>query len=64
MTTFLNYINAFWSVLIVNCIQPVNWEYCSQPLDEWFYPEVSYGFEIFKDSSIIYKSENINEATF
>jgi len=61
MITVLNYINAFFSVLIMNCIQPTNWVHCSQPLEEWFYPELSYGLQIRNDPSIIYKSERIDE---
>ena len=57
--TLINYITAFWSVLIVNCAHPVNWENCSQPLDEWFYPEVAYGLQIRNDPSILYESERM-----
>ena len=45
----------------MNCIQPTNWVHCSQPLEEWFYPELSYGLQIRNDPSIIYKSERIDE---
>ena len=57
MYQILSYISAFFSVVVVNCVHPVNWENCSQPLDEWFYPEVAHGLQILNDPTIIYRSE-------
>ena len=59
MIQFLNYIGTFFSVVVVNCVHPVNWQNCSQPLDEWFYPEVARGIELLKNPDIIYKEEGI-----
>ena len=56
MTTVFNYLAAFWSVVIMNCVQPVNWEYCL-PVHEWLIPEVIEGYKIWRDPSIIYKTE-------
>ena len=65
MTTFVNYITAFWSVVVMNCIQPVNWEYCKN-LNEWLIPGIQEGVEILLNPSTIYQSErdyldNINK---
>jgi len=56
MTTVLNYAAAIWSVVIMNCIQPVNWKACL-PVHEWLFPEIKTGIELYLDPSIIYKNE-------
>ena len=65
VTTFLNYVTAFWSVVIMNCAQPVNWEACL-PVHEWLIPSIQEGVEIYLDPSSVYSSEreyleNINK---
>jgi len=45
MFTILNYASAFWSVVIMNCIQPVNWKYCYR-VDQWLLPEIEYGWKL------------------
>ena len=58
MLTIVNYLAAFWSVVVVNCIKPVNWEYCL-PIHEWLIPEIHQGIEIYLDKRMdfLYKSE-------
>ena len=56
MHTFVSYLSAFWTVVVMNCVQPVNWKYCYR-VDQWLIPDVIYGIEILKDSDIIYKTE-------
>ena len=56
MHTVVNYLSAFWTVVVMNCIQPVNWKYCYR-VDQWLVPGVMEGVEILNDSSIIYKTE-------
>ena len=56
MHTVLSYLPAFWTVVVMNCIQPVNWKYCYR-LDQWLIPEIQYGIQIYNDPSIFYKSE-------
>ena len=56
MTTVLNYAAAFWSVVIMNCVQPVNWKACL-PVHKWLLPEIKTGIQIYLDPSIIYKNE-------
>ena len=56
MLTITNHLTAFWTVVVMNCIQPVNWKYCL-PIHEWLIPEVVEGYKIWSDPSIIYKSE-------
>ena len=56
MHTVVNYLSAFWTVVVMNCIQPVNWKYCYR-VDQWLVPGVVEGIEILNDPSIIYKTE-------
>ena len=56
MYTFVSYLSAFWTVVVMNCIQPVNWKYCYR-VDQWLVPGVMEGVEILNDPSIIYKTE-------
>ena len=56
MTTLINYLNAFWAVVVMNCIQPVNWEQCL-PVHEWLIPEIEKGVEIYLNPSSLYQSE-------
>ena len=34
-----SYINAFWTTVVISCLQPVNWEYCL-PIQDWLLPAV------------------------
>ena len=56
MITFLNYATAFWTVAVMNCIQPVNWKHCYR-VDQWLVPGVVEGIGILDDPSIIYRTE-------
>ena len=56
MITFVNYVTAFWSVVVMNCIQPVNWNNCKD-LNEWLVPGIREGVEILLKPSTIYQSE-------
>ena len=58
MTTFINYATAFWSVVVMNCIQPVNWQYCYR-VDQWLLPEVMIGIQYYldKDMNFLYNTE-------
>jgi len=42
----------------MNCIQPVNWQYCL-PVHEWLLPELRQGIEIILDKNMkfLYRSE-------
>jgi len=58
MTSIINYTTAFWSVVVMNCVQPVNWQYCL-PVHEWLVPDVVMGIEYFldKDMNFLYNDE-------
>ena len=42
----------------MNCIQPVNWQYCYR-IDEWLLPDLRQGIEIYLDRNLdfLYKEE-------
>jgi hypothetical protein len=56
MLTIFNYLAAFWSVVIMNCIHPVNWEYCYR-VDQWLIPELVYGWKLKTGEIQIYQNE-------
>tara|TARA_B100000902_G_scaffold393410_1_gene447592 strand:+ start:1836 stop:2039 length:204 start_codon:yes stop_codon:yes gene_type:complete len=56
MLTFWNHASAFWTVVVMNCIQPVNWEHCL-PVQDWLFPGIQEGIEIYLNPSSLYKNE-------
>ena len=58
MTTIINHLTAFWTVVVMNCIQPSNWQYCYR-IDEWLLPDLYQGAQIYLDKKMdfLYKSE-------
>jgi hypothetical protein len=58
MNTIINYVTGFWSVVVMNCIQPVNWQHCL-PVHEWLLPDLIQGVQIYLDKKhdLLYKSE-------
>jgi hypothetical protein len=56
MYTILNYFIAFWTVVVFNCIQPINWKYCYR-VDQWLIPGIGEGLQIYNNPSSIYENE-------
>ena len=56
MHTILNYATAFWTVVVMNCIQPVNWEACL-PVHEWLLPELHEGWKHYTGEIVPYQNE-------
>jgi hypothetical protein len=58
MLTIMNHLSAFWTVVVMNCIQPANWQYCYR-IDEWLIPDLRQGIEIYLDRNLdfLYKNE-------
>tara|TARA_B100002019_G_scaffold255492_1_gene238235 strand:+ start:1142 stop:1375 length:234 start_codon:yes stop_codon:yes gene_type:complete len=52
----VNYVMKFFSVTVVGCLQPVNWESCRH-IDQWLLPDIQTGFEILKNPDIPYQNE-------
>ena len=34
-----SYLTAFWTTVVLNCLQPVNWQYCL-PVQDWLFPAI------------------------
>tara|TARA_B100000214_G_scaffold60974_1_gene39788 strand:+ start:694 stop:888 length:195 start_codon:yes stop_codon:yes gene_type:complete len=58
MLTIINHLSAFWAVVVMNCVQPVNWEQCL-PVHKWLLPELQQGINMYfdKEKTFLYKSE-------
>jgi len=58
MLTITNHLTAFWTVVVMNCIQPANWQYCYR-IDEWLLPDLRQGIEIYLDRNLdfLYREE-------
>lgn len=56
MYSIINYLTTFWTVVVLNCIQPVNWKYCYR-VDQWLIPGIKEGVELYTNPSSIYKEE-------
>ena len=54
--TIVNYVVKFFSVVVVNCLNPANIQACL-PVHEWLFPEVKHGIEILRNPDILYKNE-------
>ncbi|AOO05391.1 hypothetical protein W1030709_174 [Synechococcus phage S-RIM2] len=47
---------AFFQVVVVNCVQPVNWQYCYR-VDQWLIPDIVEGYQIWSGQKKIYQNE-------
>ena len=56
MYTFINYFYSFFTVVVLNCMYPTNWNSCKD-IDQWLIPGIEEGLEIYFDPSSIYQSE-------
>ena len=54
--TIVNYVVKFFSVVVVNCLNPANIQACL-PVHKWLFPEVKHGIEILRNPDIPYKNE-------
>ena len=56
MYQILNYISAFFYVVVVNCVHPLNWEAC-MPVHEWLLPELEYAWKLKTGEIVPYQTE-------
>ena len=47
---------AFFQVVVMNCIQPTNWQYCYR-MDQWLIPDLIEGIMIYTGEKTPYQSE-------
>jgi len=50
------HVVAFFQVVVMNCIQPVNWKYCYR-VDQWLVPDLVEGYEIWSGKTHPYQTE-------
>lgn len=56
MLSFWIHLVAFFQVVVMNCIQPVNWNQCVR-VDQWLIPDLVEGYEIWSGQKKIYQNE-------
>ena len=56
MYTIFNYLMSFWTVVVMNCIQPVNWKYCYR-VDQWLIPDIQEGWKYYTGEIVPYQTE-------
>ena len=56
MLTNWIHLVAFFQVVVMNCIQPVNWKYCYR-VDQWLIPEIVYAIKIKNGKIVPYQNE-------
>ena len=56
MNTFLIHLAAFFQIVVMNCIQPVNWKYCYR-VDQWLIPDLVRGYKIWSGQEHPYQNE-------
>ena len=56
MQQIWNYSEAFFQVVVMNCIQPVNWEYCYR-IDQWLIPDLIYAWALKTGKIVPYQTE-------
>lgn len=56
MLSIVNHLVAFFQVVVVGCIQPVNWKYCYR-VDQWLIPDVVEGYQLWSGEKKAYDNE-------
>jgi hypothetical protein len=56
MYSFWIHLVAFFQVVVMNCIQPVNWQYCYR-VDQWLIPDLVEGYKLWSGETHPYQSE-------
>ena len=56
MFTIWIHLVAFFQVVVMNCIQPVNWKYCYR-VDQWLIPDLIHAWELKTGQKHIYQEE-------
>ena len=59
----LLYLTAFFNTVVMNCIQPINWNNCKDP-HIWLYPEIVRGWKMLTDDLCLYcdEKDKINDS--
>jgi len=50
------HLKAFFMVVVLNCVQPVNWKYCVR-VDQWLIPDLIHAWELKTGKYVPYQEE-------
>ena len=50
------HLKAFFMVVVLNCVQPVNWKYCYR-VDQWLIPDLIHAWEFKTGKYVPYQEE-------
>lgn len=50
------HLQAFFAVVVVGCVQPVNWQQCYR-VDQWLLPEIIQGYKLWSRQEKPYQVE-------
>jgi hypothetical protein len=56
MSSFWIHLKAFFMVVVLNCVQPVNWKYCYR-VDQWLIPDLIHAWELKTGKYTPYQEE-------
>ena len=56
MYTIWIHVVAFFQIVVVNCIQPVNWKYCYR-VDQWLIPDLQEAWRLKTGEVVPYQTE-------
>ena len=56
MLSFWIHLKAFFMVVVLNCVQPVNWKYCYR-VDQWLIPDLIHAWELKTGKYVPYQEE-------
>jgi len=64
LTMIAIYLTSFWNVVVMNCIQPVNWKHCTKDPHIWLYPEIARGWKALQGDLCLYceEKEKLNDS--
>jgi len=50
------HLKAFFMVVVLNCVQPINWKYCIR-VDQWLIPDLIHAWELKTGKYVPYQNE-------
>jgi len=50
------HVVAFFQIVVMNCIQPVNWKYCYR-VDQWLIPDLVEAYKLKTGQTHPYQTE-------
>ena len=56
MLTLWIHLRAFFTVVVVSCADPLNWEQCVR-VDQWLLPEIAEGYKMWSGQTHPYENE-------